>query len=379
MKIRVMLATAALFSLVGTPAALAADSTSSASADPAAAARVERPWKIFGGVGLGIGSVNGNSAESASGPQYLLGAELSLYPKGWVVSGGTGWFFSNLSGETASGVTSRIRTRAGLLELGVRKRLGARWQLGPIYQLAFGADTGFAPSVGDAFGTSMLGLKGAYEIPNQGFPIRAFAQASTDVSVPGRRILMAMTGVQLGFSFGGSTSAPIRDQVESVSAAPMAVASKSDYRLVLDSQRVFFSTNSFEIRPDVLRILTEAASYLERNPGDWKKIEIQGHADQRGKFEYNLKLSRRRAEAVEKVLAKTPGLEDRLESKAFSYSQPLDTANRPSAWSVNRRVEIVFHQFEPTPEFLRIVRGLRKQVPGDFISRRPKANGSKQG
>ncbi len=71
-------------------------------------------------------------------------------------------------------------------------------------------------------------------------------------------------------------------------------------------------------------------------------IVINGHCDSRGDPEYNLRLSRRRAEAVKRRLMKATGFSaDRFRTNGFGFERPVVPDARSEAdHQKNRRVEI---------------------------------------
>ena len=64
--------------------------------------------------------------------------------------------------------------------------------------------------------------------------------------------------------------------------------------------RVLFEYDSSAIDSESRRLIEQHAAYLEANPG--VKINLTGHADERGTREYNLALGERRGESVERML-----------------------------------------------------------------------------
>jgi len=72
------------------------------------------------------------------------------------------------------------------------------------------------------------------------------------------------------------------------------------------------------------------------------KIEIEGHTDNKGTEEYNLKLSTQRAKAVADYLIKSRGLNEfRVDYKGFGSSSPIVSNETPEGQAINRRVEFV--------------------------------------
>ena len=82
----------------------------------------------------------------------------------------------------------------------------------------------------------------------------------------------------------------------------------------------------------------EIVAILKANPG---RVQIAGHADSRYTSEYNLELSRRRAEAVKKYLV-SKGLDaDRFEVVWFGETKPIASNDTAAGQQKNRRTE--FH------------------------------------
>ena len=70
-------------------------------------------------------------------------------------------------------------------------------------------------------------------------------------------------------------------------------------------------------------------------------LEIQGHADERGSAAHNLRLTTRRAVAVQRYLVGKGVDPSRLRARGYGEQVPLDPGHDEAAWSRNRRVEFV--------------------------------------
>ncbi len=69
------------------------------------------------------------------------------------------------------------------------------------------------------------------------------------------------------------------------------------------------------------------------------KVEIQGHADERGTTDYNLSLGQKRAEAVKKYMVAGGVSPSRLATISYGEERPVDSSATEVAWSRNRRTE----------------------------------------
>ncbi len=71
-------------------------------------------------------------------------------------------------------------------------------------------------------------------------------------------------------------------------------------------------------------------------------ITLEGHADERGTREYNLGLGERRGNAVSGALQANGGAAGQLSVVSYGEERPAAEGHDESAWSKNRRVEIVY-------------------------------------
>ena len=86
-------------------------------------------------------------------------------------------------------------------------------------------------------------------------------------------------------------------------------------------------------------ILDDVAKALKDNMGF--RVQIEGHADSSGTYDHNQALSEKRAQTVLDYLAAHGVSRDRLVSKGFSSSVPIDTNDTVAGRENNRRVEFV--------------------------------------
>ena len=70
-------------------------------------------------------------------------------------------------------------------------------------------------------------------------------------------------------------------------------------------------------------------------------MRIEGHTDNRGKPQYNLELSKRRAAAVLRYLSEHGVEAARLESEGYGLDKPIADNNTEQGRAANRRVEFV--------------------------------------
>jgi OOP family OmpA-OmpF porin len=115
--------------------------------------------------------------------------------------------------------------------------------------------------------------------------------------------------------------------------------------LVLD--KIYFETAKAVIKPMSFPILDAIAATLKGNP-QILLLEVQGHADERGNDDYNMRLTEDRAAAVKTYLTEHGIDADRLQSHGYGETKPAlkpdgmpCTAHNEGCWSLNRRVEFI--------------------------------------
>jgi peptidoglycan-associated lipoprotein len=107
------------------------------------------------------------------------------------------------------------------------------------------------------------------------------------------------------------------------------------------SQRIiYFDYDSSEIRADYRSIVEAHAAFLASNPTI--TVSLEGHADERGSREYNLALGERRAQAVKRQMVLLGVNGSQIRTTSYGEERPVVPGHDESAWSQNRRVEIIY-------------------------------------
>jgi outer membrane protein OmpA-like peptidoglycan-associated protein len=102
---------------------------------------------------------------------------------------------------------------------------------------------------------------------------------------------------------------------------------------------IYFDVNKSDVKPAMRARLTEIAKALASVPE--QRVLVEGHTDSDGSAEYNLQLSRLRADSVRSVLVAGGVSPDRIESKGYGETRPVATNATSGGKAQNRRVEIV--------------------------------------
>ncbi len=100
---------------------------------------------------------------------------------------------------------------------------------------------------------------------------------------------------------------------------------------------VFFDFDSDAIKPEYHSMFQNAVKVLNENPNI--TIEIEGHTDSIGPAEYNLQLSKRRAEAVKNYLVEQGIDPARITTVGLGETVPVADNNTEEGRAKNRRVD----------------------------------------
>lgn len=134
---------------------------------------------------------------------------------------------------------------------------------------------------------------------------------------------------------------------------------------ILILEKIYFETDSAEIQSRSFGILDAVAATMNGNP-QIRKIEIQGHADERGNDDYNLRLTRDRAASVREALIQRGVDPTRMRSGGYGERCPVDPGHTPAAWDKNRRVEFKILATDQGPTGVQVICPAGKElVPKD--------------
>ncbi len=134
-------------------------------------------------------------------------------------------------------------------------------------------------------------------------------------------------------TLGTPTEAPApAPEVKEEAPAPVS-------EMIKNFGRVFFDFDAATLTSEGKAALDANATIM--NEYSDIKLEIQGHADERGTTDYNLALGQKRADAVVQYLLARGISSSRVKSVSYGEERPLDGRSTERAWSENRRAEFV--------------------------------------
>ena len=126
-------------------------------------------------------------------------------------------------------------------------------------------------------------------------------------------------------------------------AAPAATSGSTATGAPSVALDVKFEPNSAVLSAEAKGLVRSLAEAVSSAPLKSYRFRLEGHTDSTGSPDYNLALSKRRAEAVKAYMVQSFGVpSNRLEAVGYGMQQPLDPANPESG--TNRRVQVMMLQ-----------------------------------
>ena len=109
----------------------------------------------------------------------------------------------------------------------------------------------------------------------------------------------------------------------------------------LSKRSIYYDLDKFDVKDEYRSLVEAHAKYLRENPN--ARIMIQGNTDERGSREYNVGLGQRRSDGVKKMLVLLGARENQIESVSLGEEKPQADGHDESAWSKNRRSDILYN------------------------------------
>jgi len=140
------------------------------------------------------------------------------------------------------------------------------------------------------------------------------------------------TGMEAGA--GGATTSGVGDYGE------LTIEALNDPNSPLSQRVIYFAFDSSDVAEQDRPLVEAHAAFLAANPT--VKVTVEGHTDERGSREYNIGLGDRRAQSIRRMLEFQGVAPNQISVVSFGEEKPATEGHDESAWSLNRRVELVY-------------------------------------
>lgn len=121
--------------------------------------------------------------------------------------------------------------------------------------------------------------------------------------------------------------------------APKSTAPAHVQEMAKNFERLYFDFDSATLNGQSKSALDDNIAIMSQFND--VKLEIQGHADERGTTDYNLALGQKRADAVIAYMTAKGISNSRVKSVSYGEERPLDASATERAYAQNRRAEFV--------------------------------------
>ncbi len=151
-------------------------------------------------------------------------------------------------------------------------------------------------------------------------------------------IALSIVSMLMGCTPTGKIGEMSKFDITTASREDIAEALNKDGRVAI-SGGILFEHDSDKLTPDAENIVMRVAEVMKDNPD--LKIAVVGNTDNTGDFNYNIKLSERRAKAFVNALVEDGVETNRLAAVGVGPLSPVATNDTSEGRAQNRRVELV--------------------------------------
>ena len=114
----------------------------------------------------------------------------------------------------------------------------------------------------------------------------------------------------------------------------------NDEYVAVGTGKLYFDFDQAMVKRQGHAALNKHATYLASSSD--ARVRLEGHADERGTREYNLALGERRANAIRAYLTSQGASNYQTEVISYGEEKAAVDGHDESAWSMNRRVELIY-------------------------------------
>jgi len=165
----------------------------------------------------------------------------------------------------------------------------------------------------------------------------------------GKNTNSTMTGAVIGGAAGTAAGYFFDKQLSDLKAN---IQREGNILMIILNGDVTFETNSYRINPVLHCEIDRIAEILKKYQHN---ITIEGYTDSYGTKSYNMRLSKKRAESVKKVLVEKGVNPSRIKVIAFGELKPRESNNTNTGRQLNRRVEIKISKNDLKGEVLKYI------------------------
>ncbi|MBA3755854.1 MAG: peptidoglycan-associated lipoprotein Pal [Nitrosomonas sp.] len=139
---------------------------------------------------------------------------------------------------------------------------------------------------------------------------------------------------------GAGSGSGSGDLMGSDSGRPSYFSQLQDPNSILSQRSVYYEYDTYTVKGEYRELVLSHARFLRDTPD--ASVILQGNTDDRGSREYNLALGQRRADSVKNMMTLAGARDGQIESVSLGEEKPRALGHGESAWSQNRRTDIIY-------------------------------------
>lgn len=301
---------------------------------------IYKPQGLWPLMGIGLGTMNSTNSRTGGTPAHVKVLGSYYFDNAPVVTDMALGLHNEFLSQNGSGSDS---IQSLYTEFAGRYVLTNRWQLGAIWNTL--VDNPHRYQSNNDTLASFIGAQALKEFTwKDEYLIRVGGRAMTSIGLNGGSVNTLMAELEVSFGPGNKASSIVAESPPVLRIEPIAphLAARAMQTYNLDPRLVHFNSASTRLVKDSETYIKRMARALADNHQLFDRVEVVGHADQRGTNPYNDKLSQRRAKAISEKLIAAGVKSSQIKPEGKGKRQLLTHSMKPTALLMNRRVQLEF-------------------------------------
>ncbi len=167
------------------------------------------------------------------------------------------------------------------------------------------------------------------------------------------KVIGAVAGAAIGGAIGYNLDKQAKEVAESLNTnvnnnpnavldpnQDLIVSNTDNYVKIMFRDAMMFETSSANPTASASTKISKITSVLDKYPNTL--VQVTGHTDSRGSYNYNKTLSEQRASNVGNIIYNS-GVANQIFSKGCSFDKPVAPNNNSTNMALNRRVEVYLY------------------------------------
>ncbi|MGZ3722713.1 MAG: OmpA family protein [Bdellovibrionales bacterium] len=301
---------------------------------------IYKPEGLWPLLGVGIGNMSSSNTRTGGVPNHVKVLGSYYFDQSPIVTDAGLGLHNEFLTQNGSG---NDMIQSVYTEFAGRYIFTNRWQLGAIWNTL--VDTPHRYQSNNDSLASFIGAQALKEFSwKDQYLVRVGGRAMTSVGLNGGSVNTLMAELEVSFGPGSKAASVMNESspVMHTEAIAPHLADRAMNTFDLDPKLAHFASNSTQLVKDSETYVKRLARALADNHQLFERVEVIGHADQRGTGRYNEKLSKRRAKTISDKLVAAGVKTSQILVEGKGERELLTHSMKPAALQRNRRVQLEF-------------------------------------